>query len=80
MAWALGSLLSSFASLRQLTEGRKMMFSPTLVVSVTGPAGSFALAPNLAQALRSATRGLTTSRCVMKRIRRVVLTFWFSSL
>lgn len=41
--WALGSWLSSLASLRQLTLGRKMMFSPTDVVSAAGPTGSFSL-------------------------------------
>jgi hypothetical protein len=66
--------------LRQLVEGLKMMFSPTVVVSAAGPAPSFELCPNLAQVLRSATRGLTTSRWVMKRMRRVVLTFWSLSL
>jgi hypothetical protein len=40
-----------------------------------GPFPSLADRPNLDQVLRSATRGLTTSRCVVKRIRRVVLTF-----
>src|SRR3569833_2641759 len=61
-ATALGSLLSSRASRRQLAEGRKMMFSPTLVVSAAGPASSRALDPNLAHVLRSATRWLTP-RC-----------------
>lgn len=61
---AFGSWASSLASLRQLTLGRKMMFSPTVVVSWAGPAPSFALWPNLLQVLRSATRGLTVSVCV----------------
>lgn len=80
MAWALGSVFSSLASLRQLVLGRKMMFSPTDVVSGTGPAPSLALSPNLAHVLRSATRGFTRSVCVVYRTRRVVLTFWLSSL
>ena len=62
IACALGSLASSLASLRQLIDGRKMMFSPTVVVSAAGPDGSLAESPNLAHVLRSATRGLTTSR------------------
>lgn len=53
-----------------------MMFSPTDVVSDTGPRGSLAERPNLGHFLRSATRGFTTSRCVMRRMRRVVLTVW----
>lgn len=61
---ALGSWLSSLASLRQFTLGRKMMFSPTDVVSAAGPAPSLALWPNLPHVLRSATRGLTVSVCV----------------
>lgn len=65
IACALGSALSSLASLRQLTLGRKIMFSAMEVVSAAGPAPSLALAPNLAQLLRSATRGLTFSVCVM---------------
>lgn len=80
MAWALGSLSSFLASFFQLMLGRKMMFSPTEVVSGAGPWASLALEPNLAHPLRSATRGLTTSLCVMRRIRRVVLTFLPSSL
>lgn len=56
------------------------MFSPTDVVSGAGPAPSLELRPNLAHVLRSATRGLTVSLCVMYRMRRVVLTFWPSSL
>lgn len=65
MAWALASLLSSLASLRQLTLGRKMMFSPTDVVSEAGPLPSFALAPNFDHVFLSATRGLTFSVCVV---------------
>lgn len=65
MAFALASLLSSLASLRQLTLGRKIMFSPTEVVSAAGPAPSLPLRPNLVQVLRSATRGLTFSVCVV---------------
>lgn len=80
MAWALGSAVSSLASLRQLMLGRKMMFSPTDVVSGAGPGGSFALRPNLDQVFRSATRGFTVSVWVMNRMRRVVLTFSPSSL
>lgn len=57
-----------------------MMFSPTEVVSPAGPAGSLAERPNLGHCLRWATRGLTTSRCVMRRMRRVVLTVWPLSL
>lgn len=50
------------------------------VVSAAGPAPSLAERPNLLQFFRSATRGLTTSLCVVNRIRRVVLTFFPSSL
>jgi len=57
-----------------------MMFSPTEVVSVAGPAVSFCESPNFAHDLRSATRGLTTSLMVVKRMRRVVFTFLPSSL
>ena len=42
---------------------------------MAGPLPSLLDRPNLAHVLRSATRGLTTSRWVVKRIRRVVLTF-----
>lgn len=80
MACALGSVFSSLASLRQLVLGRKMMFSPTDVVSATGVRGSFALSPNFAHVLRSATRGFTRSVCVVYRTRRVVFTFWPFSL
>lgn len=65
MAWALASAPSSFWSRRQEAEGRKMMFSPTEVVSGAGPAGSRAERPNFAQVLRSATRGETFSVCVV---------------
>ena len=74
------SVFSSFASLRQFVLGLKIMFSPTLVVSDAGPAPSFAERPNFAHCFRSATRGLTTSLWVVNRIRRVVLTFFPSSL
>lgn len=80
MLWALGSFSSFWASCFQLAEGRKMMFSPTEVVSPAGPAGSLADRPNLGHCLRWATRGLTTSRWVMRRMRRVVLTVWPLSL
>lgn len=79
MALALASLDSSLASRFQLGDRRKMMFSPTLVVSICGPLGSFSERPNLGRTLRSATRGLTTSRWVTMRMRRVVLTFLPSS-
>ena len=59
--------------------GRNTMFSPTLVVSVWGPAGRPASAPNLAHCRRSATRGLTFSRTTVFLMRRVCLTFWPSS-
>lgn len=75
MATAFGSADSSLASLRHVAEGRKIMFSPTEVVSVAGPAPSEADAPNLVHDLRSATRGFTTSRTLVSRIRRVVFTF-----
>jgi hypothetical protein len=80
IASAVGSFFSSLASRRQLRLGRKMMFSATVVVSLTGPVGSFALSPNLAHVLRSATRGLTVAVCLVSRIRRVTLTFWPRSL
>lgn len=80
MAFEAESPPSSLASLRQLTLGRKMMFSATEVVSGAGPAGSLALRPNLGHDFRSATRGFTVSVWVMYRTRRVVLTFWPSSL
>ena len=53
---------------------------PYEVVSAVGPAASLADNPNLPHCFRSATRGLTTSLCVVNRIRRVVLTFLPSSL
>ena len=74
------SVFSSLASLLQFVLGLKMMFSPTDVVSLAGPAPSFCDRPNFDQALRSATRGFTTSLCTVNRIRRVVLTFFPSSL
>lgn len=64
LSWSFSSP-SSLASLRQFTLGRKMMFSPTDVVSGAGPAPSLALSPNLPHVLRSATRGFTVSLCVM---------------
>lgn len=64
LSWS-ASLASSLASLRQLMLGRKMMFSPTDVVSVAGPLPSLAESPNLAHVLRSATRGFTVSLWVM---------------
>lgn len=69
------STFSSLASFRQFALGRKMIFSPTDVVVVTGPGASLADSPNLAHDLRSATRGSTISLCVVSRIRRVVLIF-----
>lgn len=45
-----------------------------------GPAVSFAERPNFDHDFRSATRGLTTSLCVVNRMRRVVFTFLPSSL
>ncbi len=45
-----------------------------------GPGPSFAESPNLLHCFRSATLGLTISLCVVNRIRRVVLTFFPSSL
>lgn len=73
------SVASSLASFLQLELGLKMMFSPTEVVSGAGPALSFSDFPNLAQDLRSATRGFTTSFTSVVRMRRVVLTFFPSS-
>ena len=52
-----------------------MIFSPTDVVSKLGPAGCPFSLPNFAQARRSATSGLTVSRTMVVRIRRVVFTF-----
>jgi hypothetical protein len=74
------SVFSSFASFRQLMLGLKIMFSPTEVVSMAGPALSFADRPNFDHDLRSATRGFTTSFTTVVRIRLVVLTFLPSSL
>lgn len=72
---AFGSFFSSLASLRQFTDGTKMIFSPTLVVSDTGPGESLADKPNFFHFLRSATRGFTTSRRTVFLMRLVVFTF-----
>ena len=74
------SVFSSFASFLQFVLGLKMMFSPTDVVSLAGPAPSFCERPNFDQAFRSATLGFTTSLCTVNLMRRVVLTFLPSSL
>jgi hypothetical protein len=74
------SVFSSFASLRQFVLGLNRIFSPTEVVSLAGPGASLAERPNFDHDLRSATRGLTVSLIVVKRIRRVVFTFFPSSL
>jgi hypothetical protein len=63
----------------QLATGRKWMFSATLTVSVWGPAALPFSWPNLAQPLRSATRGLTTCLTTVFLMRRVVFTFLPSS-
>lgn len=54
--WALAS---SRSTLLKPCRGYSWMSSPTEVVSLCGPAGSLAAAPNLAQPRRSAMRGFT---------------------
>ena len=51
-----------------------MMFSPTVVVLVCGPAGSFLERPNFFHSRRSATAGLTFSMCVTAFVFLVDLT------